>query len=62
MLPGDNISNAPKAVMTGAFAWTPPIGNSGLTGLVYVDARRTGGYNTGSDLFPQKEQRQLQPW
>ena len=59
MLPGDNISNAPKAVMTGAFAWTPPIGNSGLTGLVYVDMRRSSGYNTGSDLFPQKEQKQF---
>ena len=59
MLPGDNISNAPKAVMTGAFAWTPPIGNSGLTGLVYVDVRRSSGYNTGSDLFPQKEQKQF---
>ncbi len=56
MLPGDNISNAPETVVTGALAWTPPIGNSGLTGLFYVDARMSGGYNTGSDLFPQKEQ------
>ena len=56
MLPGDNISNAPKIVATGALGWTPPIGNSGLTGLFYVDARMSGGYNTGSDLFPQKEQ------
>lgn len=56
MLPGDNISNAPKIVATGALAWTPRIGNSGLSGLFYVDARVTGGYNTGSDLFPQKEQ------
>jgi outer membrane receptor protein involved in Fe transport len=55
-LPGDNISNAPKVVATGALAWTPPIGNSGITGLFYVDARVSGGYNTGSDLFPQKEQ------
>jgi outer membrane receptor protein involved in Fe transport len=57
MLPGDNISNAPKLVTTGALAWTPPIGNSGLSGLFYVDARMNSGYNTGSDLFPQKEQR-----
>ncbi|MEO6582584.1 MAG: hypothetical protein ABIN68_07255, partial [Sphingomicrobium sp.] len=55
-LPGDNISNAPELVMTGALAWTPAIGNSGLTGLFYIDARRSSGYNTGSDLFPQKEQ------
>ena len=56
MLPGDNISNAPKTVVTGALAWTPPIGGSGMKGLFYVDARMSGGYNTGSDLFPQKEQ------
>ncbi|MGI8611534.1 MAG: TonB-dependent receptor domain-containing protein, partial [Sphingomicrobium sp.] len=55
-LPGDNISNAPKVVATGALAFTPPIGGSGMTGLFYVDARMSGGYNTGSDLFPQKEQ------
>ena len=56
MLPGDNVSNAPEIVATGALAWTPPIGGSGLTGLFYVDARYSGHYNTGSDLFPQKEQ------
>jgi outer membrane receptor protein involved in Fe transport len=55
-LPGDNLSNAPELVATGSFAWTPDIGNSGLSGLFYVDARVTGDYNTGSDLFPQKEE------
>ena len=55
-LPGDNLSNAPEIVATGSFAWTPDIGNSGLSGLFYVDTRMTGDYNTGSDLFPQKEQ------
>ncbi len=55
-LPGDNLSNAPEIVATGSFAWTPEIGNSGLSGLLYVDGRMTGDYNTGSDLFPQKEQ------
>ena len=59
MLPGDNISNAPKVVVTGALAWTPPIGGSGITGLFYVDGRLSGGYNTGSDLFPQKEQKRF---
>jgi iron complex outermembrane receptor protein len=54
VLPGNNISNAPEVVVTGAFAWTPDIGNSGLSGLFYVDARVTDDYNTGSDLFPQK--------
>ena len=39
-----------------SFTWTPEIGSSGLTGLVYIDGRLTSDYNTGSDLFPQKEQ------
>ena len=55
-LPGDNLSNAPKIVTTASFAWTPDIGSSGLSGLFYIDGRMTGDYNTGSDLFPQKEQ------
>ena len=55
-LPGDNLSNAPEVVVTGSLAWTPDIGGSGLSGLFYVDTRLTSDYNTGSDLFPQKEQ------
>ncbi|WP_373486511.1 TonB-dependent receptor, partial [Blastomonas sp.] len=55
-LPGDNLSNAPELTLTGSAAWTPDIGDSGLSGLVYVDTRLTEGFNTGSDLFPQKEQ------
>ncbi len=55
-LPGDNMSNAPEIVTTGSITWTPDIGSSGMSGLVYVDGRMTGDYNTGSDLFPQKEQ------
>ncbi|MEG3088737.1 TonB-dependent receptor [Sphingomonas sp. PB4P5] len=55
-LPGDNLSNAPKVVVTGSAAWTPDIGSSGLSGLFYVDTRLSSDYNTGSDLFPQKEQ------
>ncbi len=55
-LPGDDLSNAPEIVGTASFAWTPPIGGSGLSGLFYVDGRITDEYNTGSDLFPQKEQ------
>ncbi|HEY5712095.1 MAG TPA: TonB-dependent receptor [Allosphingosinicella sp.] len=56
LLPGDNLSNAPLWVATGSMTWTPRIGNSGLTGLVYIDGRLTDDYNTGSDLFPEKEQ------
>ena len=55
-LPGSRLSNAPKWVMTGSLAYTPRIGNSGMRGLAYVDARNSSGYNTGSDLFPQKGQ------
>jgi outer membrane receptor protein involved in Fe transport len=56
VLPGNNLSNAPEVVMTGSAAWTPEIGSSGLRGLIYVDARVTGDFNTGSDLFPQKQE------
>jgi outer membrane receptor protein involved in Fe transport len=56
LLPGDRLSNAPSTVVTGSIAWTPPIGNSGLSALVYVDGRFTSDYNTGSDLFTEKEQ------
>ncbi|NIJ38751.1 outer membrane receptor protein involved in Fe transport [Sphingopyxis panaciterrae] len=56
LLPGNNLSNAPELVATGSVTWTPEIGSSGLTGLVYIDGRMTSDYNTGSDLFPQKAQ------
>ncbi|HXH00082.1 MAG TPA: TonB-dependent receptor [Sphingomicrobium sp.] len=56
-LPGERLSNAPKTVATGALAYTPAIGGTGLSGLFYVDARYTAAFNSGSDLFPQKSQR-----
>jgi outer membrane receptor protein involved in Fe transport len=55
-LPGDNLSNAPELVATSSVTWTPDIGRNGMSGLVYIDGRMTSDYNTGSDLFPQKEQ------
>lgn len=55
-LPGRQISNAPKTVATGSLTYTPRIGSGGLSGLFYIDARYSGRYNTGSDLFPQKVQ------
>jgi outer membrane receptor protein involved in Fe transport len=55
-LPGDNLSNAPKMVLTNSLTFTPRIGNSGLSALFYLDSRLTSDFNTGSDLFPQKEQ------
>ncbi|MGQ0660048.1 TonB-dependent receptor [Sphingosinicella sp.] len=56
LLPGDNLSNAPSTVVTGSIAWTPPIPGTNLSALFYVDARLSSNYNTGSDLFPEKEQ------
>jgi iron complex outermembrane receptor protein len=56
LLPGQALSNAPQHVATASLTYTPALGSSGLTGLVYVDTRLTSDYNTGSDLFPEKEQ------
>ena len=56
LLPGDNLSNAPSWVGTSSFTWTPNIGMSGMKGLLFVNARMTGDYNTGSDLLYGKEQ------
>jgi outer membrane receptor protein involved in Fe transport len=56
LLPGQNLSNAPEFVVTSSMTWTPRLGAGGLTGLFYIDQRTTSGYNTGSDLFPEKEQ------
>lgn len=56
LLPGDNLSNAPELVTTGSMTWTPPIGDSGLNGLFFINARMTSDYNTGSDLLYGKEQ------
>ena len=55
-LAGAQMSNAPRNVVTSSVSWTPEIGNSGLTGLFYADARMSSDYNTGSDLFIEKEQ------
>ena len=56
LLPGDNLSNAPELTVTGSITYTPPIGNSGLSALLYLDGRLSSDFNTGSDLFPEKEQ------
>ncbi|MGI8705260.1 MAG: TonB-dependent receptor [Sphingomicrobium sp.] len=57
LLPGDNVSNAPKFVATGSVTWTPRIGNSGLSGLFFLNTRYSSSYNTGSDLLFGKEQK-----
>ena len=56
LLPGDNLSNAPQWVATSSLTWTPPIGDSGMAGLFFINARMTSDYNTGSDLLYGKEQ------
>jgi outer membrane receptor protein involved in Fe transport len=56
LLPGQQLSNAPDLVGTFSISYTPEIGNSGIRALFYVDGRMTSDYNTGSDLFPEKEQ------
>lgn len=56
LLPGDNLSNAPEVVATASASWTPELGSSGARGLVFINARMTGDYNTGSDLLYGKEQ------
>ena len=55
-LPGQQLSNAPKYVVTSSFAYTPSLGDSGMSLLFYADARMSSDYNTGSDLFPEKVQ------
>ncbi|WP_260599850.1 TonB-dependent receptor domain-containing protein [Sphingomonas endolithica] len=56
LLPGSQLSNAPKHVVTTAATWTPDIGSNGLSGLVYIDSRLSSDFNTGSDLAPEKKQ------
>jgi outer membrane receptor protein involved in Fe transport len=55
-LPGRRVSGAPLWTATGSIAWTPPIGESGLRGLIYFDGRYMSRYNTGSDLDLEKTQ------
>ncbi len=55
-LPGRRLSNAPAYVVSGSASWTPPLGDQGLRGLLYLDYRLTSSYNTGSDLDVEKIQ------
>ncbi|MEG3087906.1 TonB-dependent receptor [Sphingomonas sp. PB4P5] len=56
LLAGKQLSNAPRNVVTSSVSWTPELGGNGLSGLFYVDGRMSSDYNTGSDLFVEKEQ------
>ena len=55
-LPGEPLPNAPLTVVTGSANWTPPVGGSGMTGLLYADFRYQSEINTGSDLDREKLQ------
>ena len=55
-LPGNAVSNAPRYVMTAGLSWTPPVGNSGMSALFYLDTRLQSDTNTGSDLDLEKVQ------
>jgi len=53
LLPGNQMSNAPRHTITNSAVWTPPVGRN-LSALFYVDSRLSSDYNTGSDLFAEK--------
>ncbi|MFN7175427.1 MAG: TonB-dependent receptor domain-containing protein, partial [Thermaurantiacus sp.] len=56
VLPGKNISNAPKYVVSGSVGWNPEITDNGMRALFYLDYRLQDNVNTGSDLFVEKVQ------
>ncbi|WP_242415935.1 TonB-dependent receptor [Sphingomonas panni] len=53
LLPGNQMSNAPRHTITNSAVWTPAVSRN-LTALFYVDSRLSSDYNTGSDLFAEK--------
>ncbi|MFN5903813.1 MAG: TonB-dependent receptor, partial [Novosphingobium sp.] len=55
-LPGNAVSNAPSYVVTTGLSWSPPIGDTGMSALFYLDARLQSDTNTGSDLDLEKVQ------
>jgi outer membrane receptor protein involved in Fe transport len=55
-LPGSNLTNSPEYTATTSFTYERPLFNSGLMGLLYLDARYVDDQNTGSDLRPSKDQ------
>ncbi len=55
-LPGRSVSNSSALVATAGFSWTPPIGDSGMSALVYFDGRMQSDTDTGSDLDLEKQQ------
>ena len=54
LLPGQRLSFAPEFSGTASFTYERPIGN--LVGRVFLGAKYSSEYNTGSDLLPFKAQ------
>ncbi len=55
-LPNRRLSNSSAYVATGSLNWTPALGDSGLSALLYLDYRYQSDTNTGSDLDREKIQ------
>lgn len=55
-LPGRRLATAPLYVVTGSAAWMPPLGHTGLSGLVYADFRFNSDFANGPDLDLEKNQ------
>jgi outer membrane receptor protein involved in Fe transport len=55
-LPGRQVSNAARYIMTGGIGYMPEIGTGGMSGLIYLDFRYQSDINTGSDLDLEKIQ------
>ena len=56
LLPGQRLSNAPAYVVTTGVTYTPRISSFGIRALLHADMRYMSDFNTGSDLYPEKQQ------
>ncbi|KRA61544.1 TonB-dependent receptor [Caulobacter sp. Root655] len=56
LLPGNRLSLAPKYSASGSLTYERPLGDS-LKARFNVGAKYSSDYNTGSDLFPPKQQK-----
>lgn len=56
LLPGSNLSLAPKYSASGSLTYETPVGDN-LKARFNIGAKYSSSYNTGSDLFPPKMQK-----
>jgi iron complex outermembrane recepter protein len=59
LLPGSQLSNAPKHNLTGGVTWTPQLTASGIRALLHTDFRFQSDFSTGSDLLFEKAQQAI---